>query len=381
MRLFTCLVLALSISINVSGREPTRQSSPAQEKIKRLEETIDRNPTTPGPYNQLAWALSSRARETSDPSFYDQAEAVLQKSRELDPGSYEALKIRVWVLLGKHEFQKALEEAERLRKRFPDDVMVYGFLVDANTELGNYKEAEEAAQWMLDLRPGNVAGLTRAAYLRELFGDLEGAIQFMQLAYQRTAPQETENLAWISTHVGRLCLMSGKIKAAERALHQALAHFPNYHYALGELAKVRQVQKRFNEAVGLLRQRYAQAPHPENLYQLAETLMKAGRRREAGPLLLRFEQDALAETDKPDNANRELIFHLAHRNPAKALEIAQREFGRRRDVYTLDAYAWALYRNGRKQEARRHMQTALAVGVKDPDVLYRAREVGSRVSF
>ena len=44
--------------------------------------------------------------------------------------------------------------------------------MDANVELGNYKEAMAAAQWMLNLRPGNVDGLIHASYLRELHGNL-----------------------------------------------------------------------------------------------------------------------------------------------------------------------------------------------------------------
>ena len=66
-------------------------------------------------------------------------------------------------------------------------MLVYGFLVDAYAELGDYAEAEKAAQWMLDLRPGNVPGLTRAAYLRELFGDLDGRARADGRArYERT---------------------------------------------------------------------------------------------------------------------------------------------------------------------------------------------------
>lgn len=37
---------------------------------------------------------------------------------------------------------------------------------------------------MLDLRPGNVPALTRGAYLRELYGYTEAAIEFLQRAYQ-----------------------------------------------------------------------------------------------------------------------------------------------------------------------------------------------------
>ena len=43
--------------------------------------------------------------------------------------------------------------------------MVYGLLTDANIELGNYSDAETSAQWMLNLRPGNVPALTRAAHI------------------------------------------------------------------------------------------------------------------------------------------------------------------------------------------------------------------------
>ena len=43
---------------------------------------------------------------------------------------------------------------------------------------------------MLDLRPGNVPVLTRGAYLRELFGDVDGALEFMTDAFDRTSPDE-----------------------------------------------------------------------------------------------------------------------------------------------------------------------------------------------
>jgi Flp pilus assembly protein TadD len=46
--------------------------------------------------------------------------------------------------------------------------------------------------------------------------------------------------------------------------------------------------------------------------------------------------------------------------------------GRRRDVRTLEAHAWVLFRNGRAQEARGFVEEVLAVGVKDAALLYRA---------
>jgi len=150
--------------------------SPAEGKIYQARKLIAKNPKDFEAYNALALALSRKAREVSDVKFYIEAEEALQRSFEISPGNLDGERIRVWLLLGKHEFAAALEAAKELNKSIPDDVMLYGFLTDANVELGNYREAEAAAQWMLDLRPGSVPGLTRAAYLRELFGDVDGAL-------------------------------------------------------------------------------------------------------------------------------------------------------------------------------------------------------------
>ena len=72
---------------------------------------IDKKPRNFEAYNALALALSRRARETSDVNYSTQAEAALQKSFEISPGNFDGERIRVWLLLGKHEFAQALPEA------------------------------------------------------------------------------------------------------------------------------------------------------------------------------------------------------------------------------------------------------------------------------
>ena len=351
--------------------------SPAEQSMQAARKLIEKNPKNFEPYNALALALSRRARETSDVKFYAQAEEALQKSFAIQPENFDGQRTHVWLLLGKHEFAAALGEAKKLNKKLPDDVMLYGFLTDANVELGNYREAERAAQWMLDLRPGNLPGLTRAAYLRELFGDVDGALELMDMAYQSTPPSEVEDGAWILTQMAHLKLAEGKLDDAEKLLRQALTTFPGYHYALGNMAKLRIQQKRYAESVELLQQRYQTAPHAENLYDLAEALQLARRTSEAAKTFAEFEQKSLLETNRADNSNRELIFYYADHahEPVKALQVAEREYARRHDVYTLDAYAWALHRNGKDTEARKQIETALAVGVRDAKLLGHAGEI------
>lgn len=360
-----------------ASAQTAKELSPAERSMAEARKSIDKKPDQYAGYNQLAMALARRARETSDVSFYAQAEDALKKSSELKPGSLDGEKIHVWLLLGRHDFPAALEAAKILNKKVPDDVLVYGFLTDANVELGNYSDAEKSAQWMLDLRPGNLPGLTRAAYLRELFGDDDGAIELMEMAFQSTPPTENEDRAWILSQIGHLKLMEGKPSDAEKVLNEALTIFPGYHYALGNLAKVRIEQKRYDEAVTLLQQRYQAAPHAENLYDLADALQLAGKTDEANKAFAEFETKSLLETNKKDNSNRELIFYYADHAHAhgKALEVAEREYAWRHDSFTLDAYAWALHVNGRDAEARKQAEAALSVGIRDARMLRHAGEI------
>lgn len=379
-RLAQLLIMLLTATALIAQTNTTPLGSkltPAEQAMAQANQLIEKNAKNYEAYNALALALSRRARETSDVRFYAQAEDALKESFEVSPDNFDGRRIEVWLLLGKHEFATAREEALKLNKRMPDDVMVYGFLTDSNAELGNYDEAEKACQLMLSLRPGNSPGITRAAYLRELFGDVDGALELMNMALASTSPSELEDSAWILTQMAHVQSSVGRLTEAEKNLQEALQLFPGYHYALGNLAKVRIAQGRYDEAVQLLTARYQAAPHAENLFDLAEALQYAGRGEEAKKAFTEFEQKSLLETNRGDNSNRELIFYYADyaHVPLKALEAARREFARRHDVYTLDSYAWALHANTDNQEARKQIEAALAVGIRDAKIIRHAGEI------
>jgi len=129
--------------------------------------------------------------------------------------------------------------------------------------------------------------------------------------------------------------------------------------------------------VALFQQRYEAAAHAENLFDLAEALQLAGQTDEAKKAFAQFEEKSLAESNRADNSNHELIIFYADyaKEPAKALEVARREYARRHDVFTLDCYAWALHVNGQDVEARKQIETALAVGIQDANMLRHAGEI------
>lgn len=359
---------------------PAVPVTPAQQRITAAEAAARRDPKAVPPRVDLAMALARRARETSDPAFYARALEVLAQAEALAPGDYQVGRTRVWVALGQHRFADARDEAKALNKKAPDDLLVYGLLGDAHLELGEYEEAEDALQWMMNLRPGNVPVLTRGAYLRELIGDVDGALEFMGDAFERTSPDEVEDRAWIATQMAHLYLATGRVAQAETVAQKALELFPQYHYALAQMAAVRTAQGRHDDAVGLLRQRYAQAPHPENLYDVGRALLRAGRADEAKAAFAEFEQKARGEMNGADNCNRELSAYYVDEagRPDEGLRVAELELARRRDLFTRAAHAWALQAVGRAVEARKEMDDVLAVGIKDARLLYQAGVIAER---
>jgi hypothetical protein len=80
-------------------------------------------------------------------------------------------------------------------------------------------------------------------------------------------------------------------------------------------------------------------PHAENLYALAEALELAGQGDESQKAFAEFERKSLVETNFADNSNHELIaYYVDHAHqPGKALEVAEREIARHKDVFTLDS--------------------------------------------
>jgi len=381
MKTFRWAVLSLLVAPIVCAQAPIPAATPAEQKIAWATAAIKAHPDHSQPYNDLAVAYAQRVRETADPGYYVQAEGALQKSFQIAPDNFEGEKARLMILLGRGEYAQTLRLAKALNKKTPDDVLLYGFIADAAMALGDYPEAEEAAQWMLDLRPGNVPGLLRGAALRRLYGDARGASDFFSEAYQQMGPTQTEELAWTLTEMADLQLSMGDVDGAERLLHSAQQQFPGYYAALEDLARVQTARKRFPEAVNLLRQRNQNFPTAASRYALAEALERAGQTGEAQSAYADFVAMARPLIDRNDNANQELIFYYLGRghDPAEALRIAQLEIAERHDVNTLDAYAWALRGNGKFKEAQKPMATALEVGVREARMFYHAGVIAAEL--
>ena len=123
---FVAASLVIAISATAVSAQALRPNallaggaSPAAQKITMAKEKIGRDPKHHQAYNDLAMALTQRARETADPLYYLQAEEAVKASLAIAPDNFEALKVRTWALLGQHKFAAALELATTLNKKTP----------------------------------------------------------------------------------------------------------------------------------------------------------------------------------------------------------------------------------------------------------------------
>jgi len=190
-------------------------------------------------YNDQAAKLCRKARDSGDGALYQKAEEAVQHSLRLAPGNYDTQKLEVSVMIGKHEFAQALKLASELNARTHDDIAGWGLLVDANVALGNYDAAEQAAQWILDLRPGSSLGFEKAAILRSIWGDQEGSAEFLDEAYRRTSQNDVDQRAWLLTQNARVQFEAGNLKRAEELLDEALKLAPDSQLAATVLTKVK----------------------------------------------------------------------------------------------------------------------------------------------
>jgi tetratricopeptide (TPR) repeat protein len=378
------LVFVLFLALAASGAAAANENaapSPAELRISGAQKILAKQPNRYQAHNDLATAFVRRARETGDISYFGQAQQAIESSLKIQPRNFEAQQAQVDLLLAEHDYREALEQARSLNHRMPDAVLVWGYMAEAQAGLGDYQKAEESAQWMMNLRPGNLPAYLVGADLREDWGDLDGAQEYLSKALQQTPPFEAEETAWILTRMARIQRQSGRSDAAETQLQKALKIFPDYYLSLEELAEVRLGQHRYSEAVDLLEKRNRNFPSAASDYLEARAYEGAGRTADAAKLYAEFEREARAKISQPDNANLELIAYYADHahQPQEALRIARLQIENRHDVWTLDAHAWALYANGRYAEAGQQMEKALDIGTRDAVLFYHAGAIEAAI--
>jgi tetratricopeptide (TPR) repeat protein len=314
----------------------------------------------------LAGAYVQKTRETTDYSYLDRATAILNDVVSGDRANYEAQRLLIETQLERHLFAKAVELSLWMIRVNPADPWTWGTLGDAYIEIGDYDKAADAYQKMVALRP-DLASYNRAAHYRFLVGDLTGAIEIMKKAIE-AGSGSAENVAWCMVDLGNIFYKTGQLPQAKQAFTASLQAFKNYYPGYAGLAKVQADSGDLALAVDNYRRAQAIAPLPDYAAALYDLYKKTGQDTEAAKQLGLLDMLDKVSRATGETANRNLVFAFADRNMKldRALELAKGELEFRKDIYSYDALAWALYKNRQYAEAQQYMEKALKLKTPEP---------------
>ena len=370
---------AQDLAANVDGAAVIDSLAPATavDAIVRTQSQIKANPNDPNAYATLGLLMLQRVRETADPQLYIQAGQAFNEALKRDPQQVNALVGMGSLALSRHDFTEAISWGEKARSINAYRAQIYGVIGDAQVELGRYPDAVKTIQKMVDTRP-DIASYSRVSYVRELHGDIPGAIDAMQRANRAGAPGAEATL-WSQTYVGHLYFSQGDLKSAEHTYADVLAQQPAYPYALGGMARVRAAQGRTDEAISLYQSLLDRLPLPQFAIELGELYQSLGKTDKAKAQfdLVRAIQQLNAGAQM--NTDMEMaLFEADHGDPAKSLTLARTAYIRRPSIHGADALAWALYRTGQFDEARKYAQESIKLGTKDATLRFHAGMIAAK---
>lgn len=343
--------------------------------VAELEQAVADRPTDLAAWQRLGVLYVRRAVEVGDPAFYDLAERAFDRADTLAPDNALTLVGRGSLALSLHRFDEALALGERAVAALPGNADALAVVVDAQVELGRYDAAAATLQQMLDRRP-SLPALARASYLRELHGDLDGAIVAMRQAEAAGAASPFDQ-ATVAALLGDLAFEDGHLRAAAAAYTQAAELAEGIVPGAVGSARTRWAAGDIAGAVAVLEPVVSRYPQPAAVVLLGELHAAAGDQRAAGE---QFDvARAIADLQRSAGQVVDLemaLFEADHGDAALAVELAEAAHVARPDnVFADDALAWALHRAARSAAAVPHARAAVRLGTADALLHYHAAEV------
>lgn len=351
-----------------------------KEKTSELKEKLTADPGDVKTRLQLATIFITEQRITGEHHFYYPAiEKILNGVLSIDPKNFEAKVYKASLRMSQHQFADAKKLAEEAKAINPDNAYVYGILVDAHVELGNYPEAVAMSDKMQALKP-SLESYSRASYLREIYGDYSGAIEAMKLAVQAGLPG-SEPQCWSRNVLGDLYYNTGNWVAAENAYAENLAMRPSYAPSMAGLAKVETKKKNYVRALALLDSANAIMPQSSFEEQKADVYAAMGETKKAMDKYAEVQNTLIADANSGHHSvSLELARSFIKTNQwDNAKKYATLEYNiRPKNIDVNNELAWIAYSQNDFAKAKEYLKTALSTGSKNPELLQRAAAINAK---
>jgi len=348
-------------------------------EIAFLQRRVEADPDDLTAQNRLASLYLQRLRATGDhaniPLARKAALASLGAVSEKD--NVGGLVVLAEVQAASHEFAEALRSGERLIEIDPRKANGYRITADALVELGRYEEARDVLARYRTIEGTSVATESRLARLALLEGDSRAAGRYftsaLKIAQASSAPVR-ETVAWCYWQLGDVAFSSGDYATAGNRYRDALTVFPDYIKAVGPLGRLQAAEGDLDAATKTYEKAVAIDPMPMFLATLGDLYNMNGEHSRARLTHARIEEGAANPLDSELDNRQLVLFYADHDLKSReAYERARRDLDAgRRDVWGLDAFAWAALKDGRAEEASRAIREAMLPGTKDARLYYHA---------
>jgi len=369
---------------------PPEELATIKTTYDKATDAIKKDPEDLKQYITLATVFISEGRITGNNAYYGNAAVrMLDKVSTETTGNkdliFQSLSLKSAVLLNMHQFKDALQAAQQGMAINSYNAGIYGALVDANVELGNYDEAVKDCDKMISIRP-DLRSYSRASYLRQIYGQNAGAIDAMKMAVEAGMPG-AENTEWARTNLGDLYLNNGNADSASYMYCMSLAYRPDYPFALIGMARVEKAKKNYDSAIFYtksaiqIRSEAAFVSFLADLYELKGDAAKAKEtRNDVVELLEEGLKDEPRDARVRHNASRELATaYLDAGKPDKALEYARTDLDMRpNNIDANQQIAWIYFTLGDYANAKIHADKMLATNTKNANTLYTAGIIYSK---
>lgn len=324
---------------------------------------------------KLAEIFIFEARVTGEhPYYYGAAlktlDELLRNEQALTPDQqFNALFYKATVQLSQHRFNEALATGQKALALNHTNSGIYGVMVDANVEIGNYEEAVKYSDKMMSIRP-DLRSYSRVSYLREIYGDVKGSAASMQLAINAGAPY-SEYKCWTIVTAGKLYEDHNQLDSAAVYYNFALTERKNYPFALAGLASVEAKKGHYAKADSLYTKALKVQPEIGFTIARARLYKQQGKKEETNALVAEIEQMFNEDIASGHNMNLEYAqFLLEFKNQwKKAIALGLEELKNRPENIDVNRMlAFAYYAKGDVKKAAQHADIAMKTGKQDAEI-------------
>lgn len=331
--------------------------------------------------DRLTLARLLLARSRSEGSTHDlvRAESLARESIALrQRRNGPAFEVLASLLMARHAFRDAYVVAAVIDSLEPGTPSHLALRGEIELELGLYPAA--AAHFRAVVSDGRqFTADARLARWHEVTGHAPIARAMLRraiTAVDRRDDLPQEQRAWFHYRLGELELRLGNLAAADSAFRTALLRHPDDVRALGGLARSALARRDFERAIAYGEQAIGIQLDPTTLATISLSYAAVGDSAQA----MRYAKaTSVSALTQPGAIHRDwglyLLDHGSATDRAEVLRRAKAELSERGDVYGHDLLAWAFFRAGQSDEARREMRLALSQGTEDVRLQAHARAI------